>query len=212
MAGTKNKRRTENFGVTRAKSSVVEAQDRKFHGYRVNISFDLSSSLILLSLSKNKRRDGRVLKGCCCCSSPMMSYCWSSPRVAVVRRLKPSNGRCCCCSLRAYLSRAPASCLPSDPLWWHGATAAGSSSSAWVLLHGMAAARVLLLHSVAPAWHGGGTGPPPLRRGGGVGPPSPRRGSSIARWWHESSSMTRHLHGSGLRSEPCGSRSGLDFF
>jgi hypothetical protein len=144
-----------------------------------------------------------------------MSYCCSSPRVAVVRWLKLSNGRCSCCSLRAYLSRAPASRLPSDPLWWHGAMAAGSSSasSAWVLLHGMAAAQVLLLHSVAPARRGGSTGPPPLRRGGGAGPPPPRRGSSIAQRWHESSSsMTRHLHGSGLRSESCGSRSGLYFF
>jgi hypothetical protein len=29
---TKNKRGTENFGVTRMKSSEVEVQDRKFHG------------------------------------------------------------------------------------------------------------------------------------------------------------------------------------
>jgi hypothetical protein len=40
--GFKNNHRIENFGVMRIKSSEVEARDRKFHGYGVNISFDHS--------------------------------------------------------------------------------------------------------------------------------------------------------------------------
>jgi hypothetical protein len=144
----------------------------KFKGYlqnrqTVNIYFDLSSSLVLLSLSptNNDELEGsrRV-----CCSSPMLSCCWSSPRVAAVRWLELSMGRCCCSSSRACLSRASASRLPPDPLRRCGATAAGSCSST---------ALVLLLHGAAPPQRrGDGAGPPPPRRGSSMSPPPPQRG------------------------------------
>jgi hypothetical protein len=138
--------------------------------YRVNISFDLSYSLVLLSLSPKNNEE---LVG-----SRRVAAAVALQRRAAAGALQGPVFRHLVSLRILFGGVVPRWRAPAPP--WRGSSSTawrrcGSSSSTARVLHSAATTQVLLLQGAAPPRHGGSAGPPP-RHGGDAGPPPPRRG------------------------------------